>query len=340
MIVGDSYTPPPPTLLGVYASVAIPMMKNRPYDWHWRHVIRELDARALFALSLQSRDMLKIVLAFVHETRPTGGNTDEGLAGGPDDMLSRLPLHVFPLIFASTSMCDRISLGRTSRKLRAICARELQAAVHRVLQKFNLSHTEIRFMQTATMTLISGPLIAHLTENSLSPSHLDFYVPNGNFSAVMRFFHLATLYEGTSNTYTNGCVGEESISTLYRPYAGKYLRVIQSRTDSAKDCTPYAPFSHLFGCISHCGVWLGYPRTMTTGISFFNRDSIAVENPLMRYHLILNLADYVGRFRFCFFWGGLHTCGVDFECPATPRSTDDRGCLNIFFPNAPHNSEK
>jgi hypothetical protein len=250
-------------------------------------------------------------------------------------MLSRLPLHNFPLLFANTSMRDRISLARTSRKLRAICARELQASINRVLRKFNLSHAEIRFMQTATMTLISGPLITHLMDDNFIPSHLDFYTPNGNFSAVMQFFHLATLYEETSTTHENGSVGGQSMATLSRPYSGKYIHVIQSRTDSAMDCIPYSPFSHLFGSISHYGVWLGYPRTMTTGISFFNRDSIDVEKPLMRYHLTLDLADYADRFRFCFSWGQLHTCGVDLECPATSRSTDDQGCLNIFFPNAP-----
>ncbi|KAJ7808358.1 hypothetical protein B0H13DRAFT_2385880 [Mycena leptocephala] len=77
MIVGDAYTPPLP-LLSVYASVAIPMIENRPYDWHWRHILRDLDAKALFSLSLRSHEMLKVVLAYVHKTRPAEGNADEG----------------------------------------------------------------------------------------------------------------------------------------------------------------------------------------------------------------------------------------------------------------------
>jgi hypothetical protein len=72
-----AYTPSLP-LLGVYASVAIPMIESRPYDWHWRHILRDLDAKALFSLSLRSHEMLKVVLAYVHETRPAEGNADEG----------------------------------------------------------------------------------------------------------------------------------------------------------------------------------------------------------------------------------------------------------------------
>jgi hypothetical protein len=101
------------------------------------------------------------------------------------------------------------------------------------------------------------------------------------------------------------------------------------------DCIPYSPFSHLFGAISHYGVWLGYPRTMTANISFFNRDSIEVVNVLLRYHLTFNLEDYVDRFRFRFHWNRGHRCNVDFECSATLRCTHDRGCLNLLFPNAP-----
>jgi hypothetical protein len=108
-----------------------------------------------------------------------------GLAGGPDDRLSRLLLHIFLMVFASTCMRDRLSLARTSRKLRAICTWKLQATVTQVLQKFNLSYTKIRFMQTAMMTVISGPIIAYLMDRNFTPPFLDFYTLIKSFSAVM-----------------------------------------------------------------------------------------------------------------------------------------------------------
>jgi hypothetical protein len=39
------------------------------------------------------------------------------------------------------------------------------------------------------------------------------------------------------------------------------------------NCVPSAPLSHLFGAVTHYGLWLDYPDTATAGLTFLNRES-------------------------------------------------------------------
>ncbi|KAJ7908621.1 hypothetical protein B0H13DRAFT_2331270 [Mycena leptocephala] len=247
--------------LGVYDEVALVMLDGRPYGPHWEQLLRRLDIQTLFKLSLRSREMFRVVMAYVQEHNPDSCHKDELRFGGTRDRLSKVPVELFPAIFACITMADRISLSRTSRKFRALFARELQAVVTRTLRKFQMVYYEIRFMQTATMTVLSGPLVSHLLEYRSPVTHHEFYTPASAYPSVLRFFELATVFVGTAGRCNRGMDGTSAATTFFHPLMAQYFRVSQSRTDSALSCVLYAPLSHLFGAVTHYGLWLGYPDT-------------------------------------------------------------------------------
>ncbi|KAJ7919827.1 hypothetical protein B0H13DRAFT_1868242 [Mycena leptocephala] len=232
-------------------------------------------------------------------------------------------------------MADRISLSRTSRKFRALFARELQAVVTRTLRKFQMVYYEIRFMQTATMTVLSGPLVSHLLEYRSPVTHHEFYTPASAYPSVLRFFELATVFVGTAGRCNRGMDGTSAATTFFHPLMAQYFRVSQSRTDSALSCVLYAPLSHLFGAVTHYGLWLGYPDTGASGLTFPNRECSDLSTSHTRQFFTGCVHDCIDSYRVRFSLNRSHVCGVFFECPMTPRTTVDAGCANLFFPATP-----
>jgi hypothetical protein len=108
-----------------------------------------------------------------------------------------------------------------------------------------------------------------------------------------------------------------------------------SRTDSAMDPIAYFPFTHLFGAVTHYGVWLGYPQTSSAGVSLPNRGMINFASPETEFRVGNVLRHAVSKFRVQLNLDQPHICGKYSECPMTLRSTIDAGCLNLFFPAAP-----
>jgi hypothetical protein len=254
--------------------------------------------------------------------------------GGPGDMLSKLPLELFPFIFADLTFADRISLSCSSKKLRAVCAQENQAIVSRLLRKFGLCPANIRFMQSATRSTISGVAIAHLINDSISPHTLEFHAPSSMYSWVLRFFALVSPYHGWPKNDVHGNDRVAHITRFLRPSA-EVIYVMKSRTDSAIDIVSHAPFTNMFLAVTHYGIWLGYPKTTLCGLSFPSRDVIHFGHPRTLHQMKSVLLDYVDAFRFQFSLRRPHTCGLTFECPVTPRTTIDDGCLHLFFPGTP-----
>jgi hypothetical protein len=219
------------------------MLQGRPYGPHWEQFLRRLDVQTLFKLSLRSSDMFRVVMGYVQERIPESCHKDEcelesayfapGIfaavqVGGPLDRLSKVPVELFPTIFACITMGDRLSLSRTSRKFRALFARELQAVVTHTLRKFQLVHYEVWFMQSATLTLLSGPLILHLLDYRVAATHLEFYAPSAAYHSVLRFFELATVYVGTAGRYNRGLDGTSGATTFFHPCVALSFKVAQT----------------------------------------------------------------------------------------------------------------
>ncbi|KAJ7933881.1 hypothetical protein B0H13DRAFT_2306297 [Mycena leptocephala] len=322
--------------MGVYNAVTVGMLAGRPYGEHWNQAFKAMDLDTLYKLGLRSTEMFNMVASYVRQHGPDSCHIDELRSGGPFDHLSRLPVDLFSIIFRHTKLGTRINLSRASRKFRALCARELQASVNRLLKLFYLSHMAVRFMQTATRAVICGASpISYLFDSSSSPDTLEFLVPITTYSAALRFFAVATVYKAYPSEFfevTDGILH----STIFRHLeSGRTVIVSCSSTDSAIDPIPYSPFSHLFGCVTHYGLWLAYPHTASSGISFPNRSTISFVYPDTEHRLGALLRKVVSHFRVRLDLNRRHTCGSCFECPMTPRTTSDAGCMNLFFPAYP-----
>ncbi|KAJ7811873.1 hypothetical protein B0H13DRAFT_2472163 [Mycena leptocephala] len=93
----------------------------------------------------------------------------------------------------------------------------------RSLRKFQMVHYEIQFMQSATMTVLSGPLVSHLLEYRIPVTHYEFFVPGSAYRSVLRFFELATAFVGTAGRYNRGMDGISATTTFFHPCTAQYF---------------------------------------------------------------------------------------------------------------------
>lgn len=234
-----------------------------------------------------------------------------------------------------------MALSRTSRKFGALVTRELQAGVNRILVRFGLCPAEIRFMQSATMTVLCGQCIPYLLDYSSRPYHLEFCAPRATYHSVLRFFTFATGYDGFEKFLNNLNYPEgfdDSMKFAASNENTEFVRVARSITDSALDSVTYSPFSHLFGAITHYGAWFGYPRTSMASVTMPNRECIDFEDPETEDRLLACSDHFESHFSLRFHLDNVHRCGFSWECPMTARSTADRGCLSLFFSSLPMGS--
>ncbi|KAJ6473614.1 hypothetical protein C8R47DRAFT_1076588 [Mycena vitilis] len=308
--------------LGVYNTVAVSMLKGRPYDSNWAYVFRTLDLLTLFQLALCSREMCRLVLEYVKENRPAWWHADELIRGSCcSDYLSKIPVELFDFILGDLTTADLINVARVS--------------IDRLLRRFGLTHAEVRFMQSATMAIIAGPGVADFMTADFHPTRVDFFAPNTTYAWVIRFFEMATGYEGWPEEVIHDHPHVLHRTALYRSCTSLFIIVNQSRTDSAMDCVPYLPFTHHMVSLSHLGAWIPYPNSTAAGVSLPNRASLCLNNSRTRDGLYLAIQETVVNYRIAFSLDRTHLCGVCFECPATSRTTGDAGCFELFFPALP-----
>ncbi|KAJ7020406.1 hypothetical protein C8F04DRAFT_1196681 [Mycena alexandri] len=272
-----------------------------------------------------------------HPSLPMATISRANEIGAVGDRLSALPVELFAIILPSLKLGDRIALSRTSRKFRALCAQELQLCVKDLLRRFNLGHAEIRFMQTATFTVLCGHCISHLVDYTFEPPQIDFVTPSVTYKSVVRFFELATGLEPRSplldNLYTSD--GTTVSVKFGDPTQTNFIRVARSITDNALDSVTYAAFSHLIGAVTHYGLWLAYAQTSIRKHTMPNRDCLDFTDPATDDRIQIDYSLLHAHFEIDSELRWFHECGRTWECPMTPRTTVDNGCLSLFFPNPP-----
>jgi hypothetical protein len=214
-------------------------------------------------------------------------------------------------------------------------ARELPSSAARLLAVYDLNHAEVRFMQTATLTIITGGAVANMVKDDFNPASIIFFAPHDAYPSVIRFFDLATPYDVSPAEWLHREDGAIHSTCLYGPPLSRFVYLLRAETDSAMDCVPYAKLSHLMLALTHYGLWLAYPEAVGTGATYPNRDSLDFADTSTIYGLKAVLVEAVHNVRIKFNFAGRHICGVHYECPATHRTTKDGGCLNIFFPGQP-----
>ncbi|KAJ6451879.1 hypothetical protein C8R47DRAFT_1242432 [Mycena vitilis] len=309
-------------------------LSDVPYGSQWADFLFEFDIFPLFQLSLHSLAVFNKVMEHVRKYGGDSCHTDELAACGPYDFLGTVPVDIFFFILRQLPLLDRYNLGRSSRKYYALHLREFQASVNVFLREFGLCHSEIRFMQSALWVVISGSAITRLVLSAGTPDNIDFHTPRDAYPWLVRFMELTTSYQFRPDAgpirHFQGTL--DRMVWVCRP-TQRTLKFICSNSGNPMDCGPDFPFSHGIAMLTHFGLWIGHAKTATKGLTMPSRSRVPTNYP--------DLSDMVDKYirhgyTLIAERSGPHTCGVDYECPATIRTSIDGGCMNLFFPNLPY----
>ncbi|KAJ7115123.1 hypothetical protein C8R43DRAFT_902895, partial [Mycena crocata] len=207
---------------------------------------------------------------------------------------------------------------------------------------FGLQFEEIRLMMTASDTIISGSAVTSLLplEKPFVPSDLDFFARSARGRGVVKFLVTPGMYEVTSTSLEYGIsAGIGTVWTLVHRIHGYKINVIEGLTTNPLDAVLKFHSTCVIGALTADGLWHAYPFFTLRGKALTTPNLLPLSGSIISRleHQKTGwrvLHKYIDR-GFDYDVGELcsdHICGVDWECPATVRRSDDAGCLNAPFP--------
>jgi hypothetical protein len=209
-------------------------------------------------------------------------------------------------------------------------------AASALLEKFDLRLTEVRLMQTATGAIISGSTISAFFI-PFDPNDIDIYTGKGVGFCVVRYFEKGGRYSVTKTSASyDFAAGIGKVWELRHVSSGKKINVIESLSDNPLHSVLHFHLTCVYSTWDARKYWHGYPRLAMDGQAITNLSRFPLKEELKNHmHAWEVLRKYKLRgFRFSFDEHlAPHTCGVDTDCPATPRTSDDNGCLSIPWPS-------
>jgi hypothetical protein len=246
-----------------------------------------------------------------------------------------LPAEIGLTIVEELCFTDRVHLADASVHAAVLVADTLQRDAVRILSKFRLDFSHVRLLLTATGCVISGSAMTALVTRSFEPADLDFFTGSGQGAAVVAFIALAGPYKlSDDSTPYKGAPGVGRVWTME---AGKTLKinVVESLTSNPLDSVTTFHLTCVYGAWMADGAWHGYAGLTEAGIAVTTPTRLPTCIGLPRQKAVWKiLQKYVNRG----FSIGLnelplpHTCGVDWNCPGTIRTTNDAGCTYSPFP--------
>ncbi|KAJ7136464.1 hypothetical protein C8R43DRAFT_1132358 [Mycena crocata] len=325
---------------------ALQAMEHGPL---WQQLFDNHDIVSLFKLSLHSADLLRLVFLYV-ATRPIPTDVGHSVTSnelvfppqmhdiGPPAQVSRVsspdvvfPMEIFSEIMSHLRLVDLVQFAQVCSTFRLFYPKHVQALVDSVLIDFGLRPLEVRFMQTATLSVLSGSCIDHLMHapTDLVFNNLEILCPCNALPWVSRFLDLSTSYKFVG--HFSGAIGREGMDRkllFADPARKKTIRLFSSETPSALHPLPHVEFSHQFGVVTHAGILHCYPVTTFAGLTMPNRPMVYLSDRMLTW-----VSKCKARgFRFTLELAGTHTCGSAYGCPSTPRVTLDKGCFVAPFP--------
>lgn len=239
---------------------------------------------------------------------------------------------------------QRVIFGATCKRNRALVARVFQLCVSDLFKPFKIPYPGVRFMQTATGTVLSGSVIPRLSlprqsATAFNPNDLDFYSPKGAWRYTLRFFELGTPYiyiRHSPNIYNLPAI--ESITWLTSHVSNPLsLNIMQCRGRHPYEATVQFHSTCVVGAIDGANGWFANPRLLCNGISIVNRLHLKLDTALARERGMAVIRKYTDRgFTFYMEYMTRHKCGSNKSCPATLRTSVDSGCCVVQFPRAPY----
>ncbi|KAJ7602345.1 hypothetical protein DFH06DRAFT_1152836 [Mycena polygramma] len=157
---------------------ALRFISRNPAGLDSRRVLSTMNAEQLFHTAIVSTKLYRAVANYLDHLKDYGVDVEEG----DDDIVSSKhdadKIKFFRLQRSDyLDMKDRLQFARVSRYSAAIVAMALQTNVGRILKRFDLHFGEMRLMQAATGSLVSGSSIPALMTSCVRfiPRDLDIY---------------------------------------------------------------------------------------------------------------------------------------------------------------------
>ncbi|KAJ7181803.1 hypothetical protein C8R43DRAFT_1117143 [Mycena crocata] len=331
-----------------------------------RLVLTLMSAGDLFQLASSSRKLYRTVSAFLFHLKDHRGEEDEywmddSNSSGEGDSdnaysvcsdltsssdrfeasrpgLVNFPTDVGDLLLRELGLVDQMRLSKACASTQDLVARELQRLVAVALAPFRLPYWEIRLLQTVTGTVVLGSTITSLLRRStpFAPGDLDFYTAFSVGWDVIRFLRRSGKYKvARMSADYKISAGIGRVWTLKEVGGEHKINVIESLTHNPYDAIMHFHSTCVFGAWDAAKIWVGYPELTEAGISITAPSLLNGKGDLKYYRRLWRiLRKYVRRgFTFSLHeYEADHTCGVDWNCPATLRTTDDGGCLVLRLP--------
>ncbi|KAJ7623952.1 hypothetical protein DFH06DRAFT_1008818 [Mycena polygramma] len=247
-----------------------------------------------------------------------------------------MPPEIGLQVLRDLALAERVGLSGASKPGAALVAEALQAAAVRVLAPFKLRFSDIRLLLTATGSIISGSVVAALAKSgaTFEPADLDFLCANRGGQTAVHFLERAGHYKCVRHSEYTFAAGIGRIWTLFND-EGKKINVIESLTPNPFDAVGNFHLTCVYGAWGANGLLHGYPALTAAGDAITTRAKFPIRvgrrheretwDVIHKYSdrgFRIHLNEYRER----------HTCGVDWNCPATIRRTDDAGCSYSPFP--------
>ncbi|KAJ7603768.1 hypothetical protein DFH06DRAFT_1349956 [Mycena polygramma] len=249
---------------------------------------------------------------------------------------SDLPPEVALQIVALLGCVEKARLRRTSSSAAAVVAEHLYHIGAKILQTFDLNIDSVRLLQTVTGAAISGSTMAALLHPTFGVEDLDFVVGVGKGATVASYLVRSVIYTAVNTTTLSSQTPAVRTVLSFRLVDGRKINIIESVTVNPLDCIGYLALLCLYGAWFAGGFWHGYAALTESGVATTTPSRLPLsEKRFHRKQPGTVLGEYVAR-GFKISLDELpraHVCGVDFDCPATVRTSNDRGCA--YTPLAP-----
>lgn len=249
------------------------------------------------------------------------------------DALSDVPTELMDHILLPLSLHDRISFGATCTRNRALASRASRLACAESVRPYGLTFSDVTFLQEAVGALVSGSTITQLVQSdpSFVPGDLDIYCPIQCGYDVVLFLKLCSQYsvDRRSHEYDTA-QGLRYVWWLTHPDTNRpSINVIESLSDNALDAVLHFHSTPVMGAWVAAGLWHAYPKPTMRHLALSSQQRLPLTGEkAARSQAEKVVRKYMARgYKFVSEWIHPHTCGVDWSCPITLRTSTDPGCL-------------
>ncbi|KAJ7752678.1 hypothetical protein B0H16DRAFT_1723601 [Mycena metata] len=259
----------------------------------------------------------------VGATRPVGFND--------------LPPEIGLEVIRDLTYADKSRLSVASLTSAAVVSQALRQSAVEILLRFRLRFEEVQLMLTATGSIICGSAVPALLKAppSFEPGDLDFAAASGQGAFVVDFLIIAGGYKITKNAVDYSRMA--GINKLWTLRNGSLkVNVMESVSNNALDVVTFFHLSCVYGAWTATGVWHGYAAETTSGIAMTTPAKFPIRSAVARRRSMwIVLRKYMARGFTIELneYTVAHRCGVDLNCPATLRTSDDEGCSFTAFPD-------